>query len=209
MSEKFRNTSGELALALLDVGAVKRYLELRFSDAARVPVDELGAFIHRRTDGNALFTVAMVDDLVRRHELTQEHGAWTLKAGIAELGDALPDSLRHLVHDQIERLSESDRRLVEAAAVAGADFSAAAVAAALQADPAEIEDRCARLAQQARFLRPHAAATWPDGTVAAGFGFLHALYWQGIYERVPQGAEPTGSAASACARSSPSDRSAR
>jgi adenylate cyclase len=27
--------------------------------------------------------------------------------------------------------------------------------------------------------------SWPDGTVAASFGFLHALYCQGILERVP------------------------
>ena len=181
-----RGQASELALDLLHASAVAHYLKVRFSGAAGMPVDELGAFVHRRTDGNALFTVAIVDDLVRRSSLTMVNGAWAVAGSVAELGIGLPDDLRHLVHDQIERLPEGDRRLIEAAAVAGTDFSAAAVAAALQADIGETEDRCSRLAQQGRLLRTRALVTWPDGAASAGFGFLHALYWQGTYEQVPQ-----------------------
>jgi len=181
-----RGQAMQMALGLLDEGAVGEYLRARFGAAAPHALDALAAFLHRRSDGNALFTVAMVDDLVRRDRLVQQDGIWVLRGSIAELGDGLPDDLRHLVHDQIERLSEDDRRLVEAAAVAGTDFPAASVAAALQADVAAVEDRCTRLAQQGRFLRARESVAWPDGTMSAGFGFLHALYWRGTYERVPQ-----------------------
>ena len=37
-------------------------------------LEALGAFLHRRSDGNALFTVAMVDDLVRRRRLVAARG---------------------------------------------------------------------------------------------------------------------------------------
>ncbi len=181
-----RGQALQMALAPLDEGAVGQYLRARFGGAAALSLGPLGAFLHRRSDGNALFTVAMVDDLVRRQQVAQQDGAWILRGSVHELGDSMPDDLRHLVHEQIERLSEDDRRLVEAAAVCGTDFSAASVATALQTDVASIEDRCTRLAQQGRFLRTRAPAAWPDGTVSAGFGFLHALYWQATYERVPQ-----------------------
>ena len=176
-----------LALSLLDEAAVGRYLRARFDDAALLPFARFAAFVHRRTDGNALFTVAMVDDLVRNGVLAEVGGQWGLTRSLSELGDGMPDDLRHLVRDQIDRLGEADRRLIEAAAVAGTDFSAAMVAAALRSDIGETEDRCLHLAQQGRLLRVRDAVTWPDGTVASGFGFLHALYWQGAYERVPTG----------------------
>jgi len=32
-----------------------------------------------------------------------------------------------------------------------------------------------------------APAEWPDGTVAARYGFLHALYQEVLYERIPTG----------------------
>ena len=181
-----RGQARELALGLLDARAIAAYLNTRFAQAPRLQVDELSAFIHRRTEGNALFTVAMVDDLVLRGRLDREGDSWLLKGSVASLGTGLPDSLRQLVHDQIEHLGDADRRLVEAAAVAGTDFCAAAVAAALQAETADVEDRCLRLVQQGRFLRARAPVSWPDGTVSAGFGFRHALYWQGTHERVTQ-----------------------
>ena len=182
-----RGQASEIVLGMLDRAAVAQYLNGRLGCDARLAVDELAAFVHRRTDGNPLFTVAVVDDLVARGRLRQAQGAWALDGPVATLGQGLPDTLRHLVNGQAERLSERDRRLVEAAAVAGPDFSAAAVAAALQADTEDTEERCARLAEQGRFLRARTAVAWPDGTVAAGFGFLHAVYWQGLYDRVPLG----------------------
>ena len=182
-----RKQALELALQRLDADAVEAYLAQRFDSVGSGTLRELAAFVHQRTEGNALFTVAVVDDLLRRGLLEPSGDGCRLTAPLAELGDVLPDSLRHLVHDEIDRLSDADRRLVEAAAVAGVDFSAAAVAAALQTDVATVEDRCTRLAEQGRLLRGRSATTWPDGTVASGFGFLHALYWRGTDERVPEG----------------------
>lgn len=180
-----RGQAMPLALGPLDEVAIDRYLRARFGNSPRLPLAALAAFLHRRTDGNALFTVAMVDDLVRSGHLIGSGGTWALRGSVAELGDGLPDDLRHLVHAQIERLDEDDRRLVEAAAVAGTDFAAAHVAAALGCDVASAEDRCTRLALSGRFIQARHALLWPDGTRSAGFGFMHALYWQGTFERVP------------------------
>ncbi len=181
-----RGQARELALGSLDVGAVASYLTSRFGGDAAFATLPLASFLHRRTEGNALFVVAIVDDLVRRGTLALEDDRWRLTAPQSELDSGLPESLRQLVHHQIEQLSAADRRLVEAAAVAGADFSAAAVAAALQIGTIEVEDRCALLAEQGRFLRMRTPVAWPNGTVSAGFAFVHALFWHGTHERVTQ-----------------------
>ena len=179
-----RDQARELALGLLDVATIAALLSKRFGTLSGVSVEALAAFVHRRTEGNALFVVTLVADLVRRGLLEPESGGWRLKVRLAELATDLPESLRQLVQHQFANLDAADRRLIEAATVAGTDFSAASVAAALQLDTAEVEDRCAQLAEHDRFLRPWAPVAWPDGTVASGYAFLHALYWHGIDERI-------------------------
>lgn len=134
-----------------------------------------------------MFAVAVIDDLLTRGTLRQEGGQWRLDAAVADLAIALPEGLRQLVQDQIERLPEAERRTIEAASVVGPDFCVAAVAAALHGDAAVVEEQCVRLAQAGRLLRPRPVSIWPDGTASAGFGFVHALYWQGIYGRISQG----------------------
>ena len=181
-----RRQALELQLPSLDAAAIVAYLRGRFGAAAEMAHEALAGFLHRRTEGNALFVVAIVEDLIQRRALDQVAGTWSLRVNLRDLDSSLPESLRQLVHYQIEHLSPAERRMVEAAAVAGTDFSAASVAAALAVDTAEIEDRLTLLAEQGRFLRQQAPVAWPDGTVASGFAFLHALYWRGVDECVTQ-----------------------
>jgi predicted ATPase len=41
------------------------------------------------------------------------------------------------------------------------------------------------MARRGHFLRADGAVDWPDGTLAARYGFLHSLYQQALHERVP------------------------
>jgi len=90
-----------------------------------------------------------------------------------------------MIERQIEQISSADQRILEVASVAGAEFSAAAVAAGLEGAVEEVEERCAEFTRRARFLRSVGTAEWPNGTVTARYEFLHALYQQVIYERIP------------------------
>jgi predicted ATPase len=74
--------------------------------------------------------------------------------------------------------------VLEAASVAGMEFSAAEVAAALGTKVAVVEEHCARLVEQQQFLRSAGISEWPDHTLAVGYAFLHALYQQHWHERV-------------------------
>jgi predicted ATPase len=69
--------------------------------------------------------------------------------------------------------------------VAGREFAAAAVAAAVDTTVDVVEARCATLARRGQFVRTEGTDEWPDGTVATRYGFLHDLYREIVYERVP------------------------
>jgi predicted ATPase len=67
------------------------------------------------------------------------------------------------------------------------EFSAAAVAAGVDLTEEDVESRCAALARQGQFLLANGIAEWPDETVAAQFSFIHHLYQEVLYDRVPAG----------------------
>jgi tetratricopeptide (TPR) repeat protein len=60
---------------------------------------------------------------------------------------------------------------------------AAAVGQAVDA----VEDHCGTMARQGQFLRAVGTDVWPDGTVAERYGFVHDLYRETLYARVPLG----------------------
>ena len=169
--------------------------EGRGEGSSRAPLQELARLIHQRTEGNPLFMVTVVDDLVRQGLLEQSEGGWALKVGVEEVAVGVPESLQQMIEKQLERLSPEDQRVLEAASVAGMEFSAAAVAASIDAEVAQVEGQCAGLARREQFVRATGVSEWPDGTVAARYGFLHALYQQVVYGRVPAGRPSLGATA--------------
>ncbi|NOT57955.1 MAG: AAA family ATPase, partial [Deltaproteobacteria bacterium] len=148
---------------------------------------QLARSIHRRTDGNPLFMVTLVNDLLSQRGLLREtQGATQPVASLLDtIQTRVPDTVQHLILQQLERLSTEERRVLEVASVVGMEFSAAAVAAGLTTEIETVEECCAGFAQHGRFLRAHGAADWPDGTVAARYSFLHALYQEVLYARIP------------------------
>jgi predicted ATPase len=174
-----------LPLASLTEAGVAAYLAARYAGWP-LPAG-LARLLHRRTGGNPLFLVSMVDALVRQGMLQEGAHGWTVPRGLEAVAVGLPESLRQLIEQQLGQVSPADRQMLEAASVAGLEFSAVAVAAGINRAVLEVEDRCAELARREQFLRARGTAAWPDGTVAARYGFIHAVYQEGVYERVPAG----------------------
>ena len=173
----------ELALDYLSEADVAAYLGQRFEDlrlAAR-----LALVLHRRTTGNPLFLIAVVDELVRQQVVTEGPDGWGVRQGVERITAIVPANLRALIELQLARLKAEDQTLLEAASVAGVDCSATVVAAALGYADEVVEARCTALAHQGQFLQAHGRAEWPDGTVTTHYGFLHALYQEALYQRVP------------------------
>ncbi len=173
----------ELQVELLAEAAVNEYLTRRFPDGAIAP--ELAQVIHRRTDGHPLFMVSLVDYLLARGALERVEGRWTLRADAALAEVAVPDSVRDVIERQFEELGEVERELLETASVAGQEFAVALVAAALDSTLMAVESRCQSLAQRGHFLKSRGIAEWPDGQPSERYGFVHSLYRDALYQRLP------------------------
>lgn len=175
----------ELGLGLLTGTAVEEYLRRRFALSARSAtlVEQMAQRIHDRTEGNPLFMVMLVDELVRQGVFSQRAGQWKVRLEMRDV--QLPIELQHFVAHQIEQMDPAMRRVLEAGSTIGMDFSAASVAAALGESLEQVEERCEELVRRGQWLRPTGVSEWPDGTVAGHYSFLHALYQEVLPQRVP------------------------
>jgi predicted ATPase len=111
--------------------------------------------IHQRTEGNPLFVVGLVDNLVARGVLDSSglaHRTEVVPMLDPEHGE-MPRSILQLIERNVDQLASDEQLVLEAASVAGAEFSTAAVAAALEQPLREIESCCKRFVA-ARALRP-------------------------------------------------------
>jgi DNA-binding winged helix-turn-helix (wHTH) protein/predicted ATPase/type II secretory pathway predicted ATPase ExeA len=173
----------ELALDDLEVKAVAEYLERRFA-GSHFP-SEVARLVRERTDGNPLFLVTLVDHLLTRGAIVERDRQWHVTRELRGELAAVPESLRRLIEQQLERVAAEDRELLDAASFVGVEFSAAAAAAGANRDTAEAEQRFERLAGGGPFLRGAGSAAWPDGTVAGCFAFRHPLYREVLATAVP------------------------
>ena len=162
-----------LALDRLGEDAVGEYIDARWPGHAS---PNLARTVHEATGGNALFMVALLDDLETRQMVRKVAAGWEVRATVAEILARRPDSVRQLIDMQIDRLAASEQRILEAAGAAGTQFAAGVVAAALEIAVDDVDSCCEELATQGRFLRYVATEPWPDDTLQARYAFVHALY---------------------------------
>jgi predicted ATPase len=127
----------------------------------------------------------VMDELVCKAVLRRGTAGWEVAAGLETAVQGVPESLRHMVEQQLGQLSSTDQALLEAASVEGIEFSATAIAAAVDEMDEAVEARCDALARREQFLRFQSVLSWPDGTITTQYAFLHALFQQILYERVP------------------------
>ena len=113
----------EIPLQFLSVSAVAEYLSRRFAQPEWP--SELARALHRRTDGNPLFLVNTIDDLIVRGQLHEVDGQWVLSVPVQDLARDAPETLWQMVEQQIERLTPDEQAMLAVASVAGAEFSAA------------------------------------------------------------------------------------
>jgi predicted ATPase/DNA-binding winged helix-turn-helix (wHTH) protein len=171
----------DLLLSGLSAADVDSYLAKRFARHAFPP--DLSAFIHRRTEGNPLFMRNMVDYLLAQGAIVADQGRWTLQSALGDLDLGVPESLREMIERQIERHSPEEQQILEAASVAGKEFTSIMVAAALEMDVTELEASLARLTRCGPLLRDRGTEEWPDDTSSASYAFGHALYESVLYQR--------------------------
>jgi DNA-binding winged helix-turn-helix (wHTH) protein len=172
----------ELRLELLGEDHVEEYLRRRLRTGTLQA--DLAAQIHRRTEGNPLFMVNLVEYLVQRELLSAQSGQWQYTPGVDD--EAVPYKLRQMIERRIDALPPLDRQVLEVASVAGTEFAVASVAAAHEGSSEAIEAVCERIATHAELLDSGGVAEWPDGTLSGSYRFRHVLYQNALYGRMAE-----------------------
>jgi DNA-binding winged helix-turn-helix (wHTH) protein/tetratricopeptide (TPR) repeat protein len=170
-----------VALDYLGQNDVSSYLEARFANH-QFPAD-LAAAVQSHTSGNPLFVARVLDSLVTQQLVHEDHGFWCLEGPVSAVRREVPDSVTSLIERDIERLDASEWGILEAASVAGIQFSARAVAAALDQPALLVEDVCVNWSRQERFIK-RGLTNAPSSLAADDYEFLHAIYQQVVYARI-------------------------
>jgi hypothetical protein len=137
----------------------------------------------RQWSGNPLFLVHFLEHLESSGRIVERDGAWYLD--LDPHGRIIPNSLRMLVEEQVDRLKREHRRLLEIASVVGETFSAALVAHTAQQDVTLVERLFEDLCKRSHLVTHREAAGLPDGTASAAYTFVHEFCRQVVYERLP------------------------
>jgi len=174
----------EIPLEYLGEETVAQYLNARFP-GNQLP-RRLARLVHRRTEGNPLFMVNVVEYLVDERTIENEQGTWTVRGDLSQAELGVPDSVRHLIERQIERLSPDERTVLEAASVVGMECSSVAIAAGLDTSTEWVEKHCEELARRHQFLSPAWIVELPDGTLTPRHRFNHVLYVEVPYSLLPR-----------------------
>jgi DNA-binding winged helix-turn-helix (wHTH) protein len=153
--------------------------------------DCLAELLYRRSEGNPLFMVAALEHSVEQGFLHDRDGQLYLGTLIDNLDLDIPRSLRTMIEAQIGHLSAEGRRVLEAASVAGANFTPAAVASAADYPLAQVEDICHDLASRHQIVRTAGIQHLANATKQPRYEFVHILYREILYEQQAPGRRST------------------
>ena len=186
--------------------AVKRELQAhglcsrasaRVSDRRRgcaVPRDEvpghqlpkrLARLIHRRTEGNPLFMVNLVEYLIAERIIALDDAR--VAPPWRSCRNRIGDPRGHPAVDRkTDRASQSGRAArAEGASVVGMECSSVAIGAGLDESTEWVEERCEVLVRRYQFLTPARLVELPDGTITPRYKFSHVLYLEVPYRLLP------------------------
>jgi tetratricopeptide (TPR) repeat protein/type II secretory pathway predicted ATPase ExeA len=175
-----RGTLQEFALDFLGRADVERYLDLEFPGHA-LP-DELGVLIHEKTGGSPLFMVDLLRDLRDRGAIVRDAaGCWTIAKSISDITRELPETVKSTIARKLDRLDETDRRLLTTAAIQGYEFDTLVLSDVLALDPADVEERMDAIAGTHHLAKNIGTAESADRVLTVRYRFVHGLYQNVLY----------------------------
>ncbi len=165
-----RSCYQQLALTALPKSALLELLaDLLGSDASLAGLAER---IHARTEGNPFFAEEIVQSLVESGALAGSHGAYRLTRPSASL--ELPPSVQVVLASRIDRVGESAKAVLQAAAVIGREFGEALLRRVVECGTSDL-DAGIRALRQGEFI--HETTLYPE----AEYAFKHPLTQEVAY----------------------------
>lgn len=177
-----RGVCEEIALNALCAQDIAGYLDAHFAPN-EFPA-ELASVIFRKTEGHPLFTTGAIQILAERGDIGRTHGAWKLTQPLAKLELDVPVSVRSMIEKKVGLLSDAQRKDLQYASIEGEVFTSTVLAALLEADELDIEERLDVLAKVHRLIQVEGEEELPDGSVATIYRFTHALYQNFLYDQL-------------------------
>ena len=169
----------EITLEGLGKEHIARYLNDHFSPNTFPP--ELAEMIHRKTEGHPLFATGVFQLLAECGDVWKQDGVWSLTRPAGAMDLAVPESVRSMIGKKLEVLEDEDRRALQYASVQGEEFLSTVLAASLEVDELDLEERLDRLERVHRLIQTRTEEELPDGSLAMRYRFAHSLYQNYLY----------------------------
>jgi class 3 adenylate cyclase len=144
--------------------------------------DEIRARITRVAGGNPLFVEEMLRMLVDDGLLVRDGDTWTATRDLADV--AVPPTIAALLSARLDRLSDDERRVLEAASVEGQGFHRGAVAALLPEAARAGLDTCLRSLVRKELVSPERSSLPGEDA----YRFRHLLIRDAAYDVIPKSA---------------------
>ncbi len=177
-----RGVCEEIALQVLRVEDVAAYLDASFAPN-EFPAG-LAAVIHGKSEGHPLFATGAIQILAERGDITRTNGAWKLKQPLEQMELDVPVSVRSMIEKKVGLLSDAQRQALQYASIEGEVFTSTVLAALLEADELDLEERLDVIGKLHRLIHAEGEEELPDGSVATIYRFTHALYQNFIYDQL-------------------------
>src|SRR5260370_1096640 len=111
----------EIALERLEETMIAEYLAAEFSRGNLPP--GLATLIYHHSGGNALFMVAIVQDMLKRGLIAQDKdGAWRLTTHLETIAPSVPETLQQMLEAPFDQLRAPEQQVLKRASVAGGRF---------------------------------------------------------------------------------------
>jgi DNA-binding winged helix-turn-helix (wHTH) protein/tetratricopeptide (TPR) repeat protein len=173
----------DISLERLNESEVTEYLAAQYGDGD-LP-RKLSTVIHKHSDGNPLFMIAMLDHLASEGVLERDDdGGWTITVPPENIHPGVPETLKQMLEVQLQHSSDAEYQLLKCASVAGQQFTAWAVATMMERDPTEVEEQCSASAERLQFLNACGLVELASGTLTLEYEFLHSLYRDVLYRHL-------------------------
>jgi DNA-binding winged helix-turn-helix (wHTH) protein/predicted ATPase len=179
---KARQSCDEIVLDVLTDDEVYILLCRRF-EPNQFP-HEFASLICKRTDGNPLFTVCLLDFLACSGDIVHDGLSWNLASPPAQMVQKIPDSVRAMIRQKSEVLEPDARLALQYASIDGEEFLSSVVARLLDTEQLRVEERLASLAENRRLIRVRGEEELPDGALVTRYTFAHALYQNVFYDEI-------------------------
>jgi DNA-binding winged helix-turn-helix (wHTH) protein/tetratricopeptide (TPR) repeat protein len=178
------NLSHEISLERLEESDVSEYLAIKFG-GGDFP-SGFANLIYRRSGGNPLFMVNILQDMVKKRLIAQADGRWTLGVALEDVAPSVPETLDQLIEMQFQQLSSLEQCILRSASVAGERFSVWTISTSAEFESGSIDDACERLAERLQFIKSAGIQKLANGQISAHYDFRHSLYREVLYRRLSE-----------------------